>query len=401
MAASRAGRFDRGPIDRMTRVYLDHNATAPLRPEAREAVLAAMARAGNASAVHGEGRAARRMVEAAREAVARLTGAEAKLVTFTSGGSEAAATVLAPGFRGRQAGPARSLIVSAVEHSCVLAGGRFAPADVHVCPVDDLGRIDLGALETLLGRVPGPALVAVMFANNETGVLQPLADVRRLVEAHGASLVVDAVQALGKLPVDVAALGADALFVSGHKIGAPQGVGAIVRAAEAVGFDRLVTGGGQEMRWRAGTENLTGIAGFGAAAGAVLDKMGQEIAAIAGLRDWMEAEIATICRASEVIGLQADRLANTSLTVHPGLDGETTMIALDLAGIAVSTGSACTSGKVAPSHVLAAMGLAADKAKSAIRVSLGWSTTRADVERFTAALAAHVRKVSARGSRAA
>lgn len=385
----------------MTRVYLDHNATAPMRPEAREAVLAAMALAGNASAVHGEGRAARRVIETAREAVARLTGAEAKHVTFTSGGSEAAASLLVPGFKGRRAGPARTLIVSAVEHSCVLSGGRFAPADVHVCPVDAAGRIDLGALETLLGTVPGPALVAVMAANNETGVVQPIGEVRRLAEAHGASLVVDAVQALGKMPVDIATLGADALFVSGHKIGAPQGVGAIVRAGDDVGFDRLVTGGGQEMRWRAGTENLTGIAGFGAAATAVLDKMSQEIAEMADLRGWMEAEIATISRASEVIGLQADRLANTSLTVHPGLDGETTMIALDLAGVAVSTGSACTSGKVAPSHVLAAMGLAADKAKSAIRVSLGWSTTRADVERFTVALAAHVRKLADRASRAA
>lgn len=387
----------------MTRVYLDHNATSPLRPEAREAVLAAMALSGNASAVHAEGRAARRLIEMAREAVGRLVGAEAKLVTFTSGGSEAAATLLSPGFRGRhgQGAPARSLIVSAVEHSCVLAGGRFAAADIHVCPVDGLGRIDLAALAGLLETLPGPALVAVMLANNETGVLQPLGEVRELVARHGAGLVVDAVQALGKVPVDLAAIGADAIFVSGHKIGAPQGVGAIIRGHEAVEIDRLVLGGGQEARFRAGTENLQGIAGFGAAAAAILDGIAQETARIEPLRDWMEARIATICPASRVIGLQASRLANTSLTIHPGLDGETSVIALDLAGVAVSTGSACASGKVAPSHVLAAMGIAADQAKSAIRVSLGWSTTRADVERFTAALAAHVQKLSDRASRAA
>ncbi|QCI68580.1 cysteine desulfurase family protein [Phreatobacter stygius] len=387
----------------MMRVYLDHNATSPLRPEAREAVLAALALPGNASAVHGEGRAARRVIEIAREQVGRLAGAEAKLVTFTSGGSEAAATLLSPGFKGRRANgaPARSLIVSAIEHSCVLAGGRFAPGDIHVCPVDAQGRIDLSALAGLLETVPGPALVAVMLANNETGVLQPLDAVGALVEAHGAGFVVDAVQALGKVPVDISAIGADAIFVSGHKIGAPQGVGAIIRGDETVEIDRLVLGGGQEARFRAGTENLAGIAGFGAAAAVVLDGISQEIARITALRDWMEADIATICRASQVIGLQANRLANTSLTVHPGLDGETTVIALDLAGIAVSTGSACASGKVAPSHVLAAMGIAADRAKSAIRVSLGWSTTQADVERFTAALAAHVQKLSDRASRAA
>jgi cysteine desulfurase len=382
----------------MVRTYLDHNATSPLRPEARDAALAAMALGGNASAVHREGRTARRMVETARDQVARLVGGEAKLVTFTSGGSEAAATLLAPGFRGKRSlgEPHRSLIVSAVEHSCVLAGGRFAAGDVHVCPVDGEGRVDLDALAGLIARVSAPALVAVMAANNETGVIQPLDGVRKLVEAHGASLVVDAVQALGKIDLDIAALGADAIFLSGHKIGAPQGVGAIVRADEAVSFERLVVGGGQEDRLRAGTENLAGIAGFGAAAAAVLDRGRQEIERISALRGWMEASLSTIYRDSQVIGLQVDRLANTSLSVHPGLDGETMVIALDLAGIAVSTGSACASGKVAPSHVLSAMGIAADRAKAAIRVSLGWTTSEADVERFTAALAAHVRNVSAR-----
>lgn len=387
----------------MTRVYLDHNATSPVRPEARAAMIAALDVAGNASAVHRDGRAARALIEAARGDVARLVGAEAKAVTFTSGGSEAAATLLTPAFRGRKPaeGPIRTLVVSAVEHSCVLAGGGFAPEDIVVVPVDASSRIDVAALETALQTKPGPHLVAVMAANNETGVLQPLAEVAGLSASHGAALVVDAVQALGKIPLDMAALGADALFVSGHKIGAPQGVGAIVRASEAVSFGPLVRGGGQEMRQRAGTENLPGIAGFGAAAKAAGTDIAGESQRLSALRDWMEGEIVTISPTSRVVGLQAARLANTSLTVHPGLDGETQLIALDLANVSVSTGSACSSGKVQPSHVLAAMGLPPAEAKTALRVSLGWSTTRSDVERFLAAFAAHRNKIAARGTRAA
>jgi cysteine desulfurase len=383
----------------MTRAYLDHNATSPLRPEARDAMVAALAVAGNASATHAEGRAARKLIERAREDVAGLVGADPRCVTFTSGGSEAAATLLAPGFVGKagQTGH-RALIVSAVEHSCVLAGGRFAAEVIHVCPVDADGVIDLTRLGQLLAEAPGPALVSVMAANNETGVVQPLDAIRQLCVVHGASLVVDAVQALGKLPLDLWTVGADAIFVSAHKIGGPQGVGAIIRGAEAVDFERLVKGGGQEGRFRAGTENLAGIAGFGAAAKAVAGGIDAEMHRLRALRDWLEAEIVTISGRSRIVGLPAERLANTSLTVHPGLDGETTVIALDLAGVSVSTGSACSSGKVAPSHVLAAMGLEAGHAKSALRVSLGWSTTREDVERFVTAFAAHAGKVAARAA---
>ena len=384
----------------MTRVYLDHNATTPLRPEARAAVVAALDLAGNASAVHREGRQARRMVEEARAAVARLVGADARRVTFTSGGSEAAATLLSPAFvgRGEARRPFTRLIVSAVEHSCVLAGGRFAPEAVHVCPVDGAGRIDLDSLAACLAEDRGPALVAVMAANNETGVIQPLAEVAALCRAHGAGLVVDAVQALGKMPLDMATLDCDALFLSGHKIGAPQGVGAIVAASESVTFAPLVRGGGQEGRRRAGTENLAGIAGFGAAAAAVSAVMAGDMQRLGALRDWLESEIGTISAASRVIGLPAERLANTSLMVHPGLEGETLVIALDLAGVAVSTGSACSSGKIAPSHVLAAMGVAGNEARSALRVSLGWTTTREDVERFVAAFAAHAKTIAARAA---
>lgn len=383
----------------MTRAYLDHNATSPLLPEAREAMVAALSVAGNASATHADGRAARRIIEGAREDVAALVGAEARCVTFTSGGSEAAATLLAPGFVGKagQTGH-RTLIVSAVEHSCVLAGGRFHPGAIRICPVGAGGAVDLAALERLLDDSPGPALVSVMAANNETGVVQPLDAVRRLCVAHGASLVVDAVQALGKLPLDLWTLGADAIFVSAHKIGGPQGVGAIIRGAETVDIERLVRGGGQEGRFRAGTENLVGIAGFGAAAKVAAASIDAEMQRLGALRDWLEGQIVTISGQSRVVGLPAERLANTSLTVHPGLDGETTVIALDLAGVSVSTGSACSSGKVAPSHVLAAMGLEGAEAKSALRVTLGWSTSREDVERFVTAFSAHAGKVAARAA---
>lgn len=383
----------------MTRAYLDHNATSPIRPEAREAIVSALSVAGNASASHADGRSARRIIEAARADVAALVGAEPRCVTFTSGGSEAAATLLAPNFVGKagQTGH-RTLIVSAVEHSCVLAGGRFAPEAIRICPVDASGTVDLGRLEALLTEAPGPALVSVMAANNETGVVQPIDAIRQLCVARGASLVVDAVQALGKLPLDLWTLGADAIFVSAHKVGGPQGVGAIIRGADAVDVERLVRGGGQEGRLRAGTENLAGIAGFGAAAKAVSGLIDAEMQRLGALRDWLEGQIVTMSGQSRVVGLPAERLANTSLTVHPGLDGETTVIALDLAGVSVSTGSACSSGKVAPSHVLAAMGLEAGEAKSALRVSLGWSTTRDDVERFMTAFAAHAGKAAARAA---
>lgn len=384
----------------MTRVYLDHNATTPLRPEARAAMVAALDVTGNASAVHRDGRAARRIVEEARRSVAALVQADPRCVTFTSGGSEAAATLLTPGFVAPHGAPDpfSRLIVSAVEHSCVLAGGRFAAGAISVCPVDGTGRVDLARLADLLAAEGGRALVAVMAANNETGVVQPLAEIAALCRAHGAALVVDAVQALGKMPLDLARLDCDALFVSAHKIGGPQGVGAIVTASEAVHFPPLVRGGGQEGRRRAGTENIVGIAGFGAAAAALVPDMAAELQRLAALRDWLEREIVTISESSRVVGLSAERLPNTSLTVHPGLDGETTVIALDLAGLSVSTGSACASGKIAPSHVLAAMGLSVTEVRSALRVSLGWTTTRVDVERFVTAFAAHARTIAARAA---
>jgi cysteine desulfurase len=383
------------------RAYLDHNATSPLRPEARAAVLAALEISGNASAVHAQGRAARKVIEAARADVASLLGIVPESIVFISGGSEGAATLLAPGLRRAAGRPVERLIVSAVEHSCVLSGGRFAPADVTLCPVDADGLVDLDALDRLLAANARPALVALMLANNETGVVQPVRAAADRVHARGGVLVCDAVQGLGKLPIDLTALGADALFVSGHKIGAPQGVGALVLGSDLRLPAALIRGGTQENRRRAGTENLSGIAGFGAAAAAIRRDGSAEIARMTALRDWMEDRLRTISPETVVLGSRATRLPNTSALALAGLIGETTVIACDLAGVSIAAGSACASGKVAPSHVLTAMGLAPEAARCVVRVSLGWSSTEADVEQFLTVWRKHRDTVFARRARAA
>jgi cysteine desulfurase len=363
------------------RAYLDCNATEPLRPEARAAVLAALDVLGNASSVHAEGRAARKLIEAARAEIAALVAAPADGVVFTSGATEALALALVPGFRSAGGRPAARLIAGATEHAAVLAGGGFAAQDVALAPVGRDGVVDLAALDALLAADPRPALVALQLANNETGVIQPVAEAARLARAHGGALVCDAVQGPGRLTLDIAALGADALALSGHKLGAPQGVGALVLAPGAALGERRPAGG-QEGRRRGGTENLSGIAGFGAAARAVRERWPEEIARLTSLRDWIESEARTISRAAVVVGAGAPRLGNTICLARPGVSAETTVIAFDLAGVAVSAGAACSSGKLGASHVLAAMGLGDDVARSAVRVSLGWATTRGEAERF-------------------
>src|SRR5262245_45754730 len=269
------------------RIYLDWNATAPLRPQAREAMLAALDVAGNPSSVHAEGRAARRLIEQAREEVAALTGADPRNVVFTSGGTEANMLALTP-----ESGADR-LLISDIEHPSVLAGGRFPAEAVERLPVSADGQIDLAALERRLaapGR--GQTLVSLMLANNETGVVQPVSQAAHLAHAAGALLHVDAVQAAGRISCDINALGADLLTLSGHKIGAPKGVGALVRRTAASGAaDPLIKGGGQERGLRAGTENVAGIAGFGAAAAAAREGLAAESARMAGLRDRLEAAL--------------------------------------------------------------------------------------------------------------
>ncbi|MQA67420.1 MAG: aminotransferase class V-fold PLP-dependent enzyme [Alphaproteobacteria bacterium] len=362
------------------RVYFDWNATAPLRPEARAAVDAALDLVGNPSSVHAEGRAARQVLEKARESVAALVGGDPRCVTFTSGGTEANVLALGPGNGGRD-----RLLVSAIEHPSVLAGGCFAAEVVEQIPVTTGGIVDLVVLERRLaalaaeGRAP---LVSLMLANNETGVVQPVAQAAGIVHRAGGVLHVDAVQAAGRIPIDINALGADLLTLSGHKIGAPKGVGALIRRHRDQAIGPLITGGGQETRLRAGTENVAGIAGFGAAAAAAAEDLVQGFAHITALRDGIEHYLSRVFRDVTIFGATSKRIPNTTLFALPGVKAETAVIALDLAGVAVSSGAACSSGKVAPSHVLAAMGVPPELARGALRLSLGATTTEADVESF-------------------
>ena len=368
-------------IQTMTeRIYLDWNASAPLRQEARAAALAALETTGNASSIHLEGRAARRLVEQAREKVAALVGAEPRGVVFTSGGTEANMLALVPA-TGETARD--KLLVSAIEHPSVLAGGRFPARAVERLPVTARGEVDLAALERRLAALEGRALVSLMLANNETGVVQPISQAARVVHAAGGALHVDAVQAAGRIPCDINALGADLLTLSGHKIGAPKGVGALIGRAGALNLlDPLIKGGGQERNLRAGTENVAAIAGFGVAAAAAREGLGTERARMAALRDRLEGRLQAASPEVVIFGAAAERLPNTTLFAAPGMKAETAVIAFDLEGIAVSSGAACSSGKVQPSHVLAAIGVPAQLARAAVRVSLGPSTTEAQIERF-------------------
>lgn len=368
----------------ISRAYLDHNATSPVRPEVAVAVARALELPGNPSSIHHEGRAAKAALEAARDQVAALIGAGQGRVIFTSGGTEAANAVLSGALiRTGAAAPTR-LLMSATEHACVGAGHRFAPGSVEIVPVHPSGLIDLAALKQALERARDESvLVSVHAANNETGVVQPLAEIVALAKAHGRALVhSDAVQAVGKIPLDFARLGLDALTLSGHKFAAPKGTGAIV-LAEGVALDRaFIRGGGQESRQRCGTENLPGLVGLGEAARIAR----VHLAGIdADLRDGTEAALRRIAPDAVVFGSGAPRLPNTLCFVVPGLDAATALMALDLAGIALSSGSACSSGKVARSTVLAAMGVSPALAAGALRVSFGWNSAEGDRSRFLTA----------------
>ncbi|WP_257170878.1 cysteine desulfurase family protein [Bradyrhizobium sp. SRS-191] len=362
-----------------SRVYLDWNATAPLRAEARAAMLAAFDLVGNPSSVHAEGREARRIVEDARSALAAAVGALSRNVIFTSAGTEANALALSPGLRGRSGGPAERLLVSAVEHASVLSGGRFPVGRIGQIRVTPAGVVDLDHLRAVLADGP-PALVSIMAANNETGALQPVAEAARIVHEAGGLLHVDAIQALGKLPFDINEIGADLATFSAHKIGGPKGVGALVITEGLSGLEPVLRGGGQELNRRAGTENVAGIAGFGAAVKASLQALPEDLQRVATLRDSLENGLREIVGAT-VFSDQVKRLPNTILFTAPGLKAETAVIGFDLEGIAVSSGSACSSGKVQPSHVLLAMGAGPELAQGAIRLSLGWSTGPEDINR--------------------
>ncbi len=365
------------------RAYLDWNATAPLQADARAAMAAAMDVVGNPSSVHAEGRAARQLVEHARAQVAALVGAAPRNVVFTSGGTEANALALTPGLHQGEAGAPDRLLMSTIEHPSVRSGGRFPVSAQEDIPVTGGGLVDMGWLSRRLTELSGKPLVSLMLANNETGVIQPVTVVSELVHSRDGLLHVDAVQAAGKIPCDIKSLGADLLTVSAHKLGGPKGIGALILTTEALHFaDALLKGGGQEGGRRAGTENVIGIAGFGAAAQAACASLASDAGRMTAARDRLEARLREIAPEIVIFGGDAPRLPNTTLLAMPGIRAETALIALDLEGVAVSSGSACSSGKVAPSHVLAAMGVLPDLAVGAIRISLGPITTDDEIEIF-------------------
>lgn len=386
----------------LKRIYLDANAGAPLLPEARDAMLAALGEAANASSVHAEGRRAREIIETARAEVAGAVGVKPDNVIFTGGATEAAALALTPRILvGGETMPAGRLHVGATEHPCVLAGGRFPASAVTRIPVLRSGIIDLAALEGALDSHDpehGPPMLALMLANNESGVMHPVAEAARLVKAHGGRVFCDAVQALGRTRVDLGALGVDFLALSAHKIGGPQGAGALILADENVRPEPLLTGGGQERRRRAGTENVAAIAGFGVAARLAQHHL-NGAGRLAALRAKLERDLLAVSPEARIIGADAERIPNTTLFAMPGIPAEIAVIAFDLEGIAVSAGSACSSGKVAASHVLEAMGEPPETARSGIRVSLTPGADEGEVESFIVAWRAiHSRMRSSRAA---
>jgi len=384
-------------------IYLDHNARGALRPEARAAILAALDEAGNASSVHGAGRAVRARIENARAQVATLAGAKPSSVVFTSGGTEANALALRGAVQGAQEAGERitRLFVSAIEHDSVRANAAHlaesAPGlRASEIPVNGHGVVEPEAVRRALMEGKGRALVSIMTANNETGVVQPLGEIVAAAKSGGALVHIDAVQAAGRITLDFDGLDIDYMALSAHKLGAPPGAGALLLKDDAP-YAALIAGGGQEMRRRAGTENAPAIAGFGAAAGTLREFAG-EAERVRALRDGFERKLREMAPDAVIFGENAPRLPNTSNFAIPGMVAETAVIALDLDGVAVSSGSACSSGKVAPSHVLAAMGVAEALARCALRVSFGWNSTENDAERALAALARHRARARAKAA---
>jgi cysteine desulfurase len=346
-------------------------------------MLSTLALTGNPSSVHAQGRQGRAAIETARAEIAALAGAGPDQVIFTSGATEAAVTALTPRLlSGSKTIAASRLYVGASEHPCVLSGGRFEAGDVSVLPVDANGVIDLAAMERSLSnhdRAAGRPFVALMLANNETGVIHPVCEAAAIARRHDAVIFCDAVQAAGRIAIDIQALGVDMLALSAHKMGGPLGVGALVLADEALRPAPLLTGGGQEKSRRAGTENVAAIAGFGVAAAAALHHL-EEAERIGDLRARLETGIRHVAPDTVIFGAAAERLANTVLFAVPGVNAETAVIAFDLEGIAVSSGSACSSGKVGDSHVLAAMGVSPELHRGGIRMSLAPSASAAETE---------------------
>ena len=376
----------------MTRpaIYLDHNAASPLLPEARSALLAALDLVGNPSSVHGHGRALRNLIDTARGQVAALAGAERKQVVFTGSATEAITQAIVGGARSFAAS---AIVISAGEHAAVGKAAEATGLPMITLSLLPDGCIDLDQLAQVVAEAEGNLLVALHWVNNETGVVQPMARINALVGPTRHTLFIDAVQALGKLPLDFAASAPDMMAISGHKIGAPAGIGAMLVKAHA-DLVRLIPGGGQEQGRRGGTEAAALIAGFGAAAAAFAGHYGA--ADVAALTARLEAALP----AGAVI-FGGARLGNVINFAVPGVKSATAMMALDLMGLSVSSGSACSSGKVGPSHVLAAMGVAPELAECALRVSLGWTSTAADVDAFVAGYQSILERQRARQGQAA
>ncbi|MGB8277671.1 MAG: cysteine desulfurase family protein [Methylovirgula sp.] len=387
-----------------TRAYLDHNATTPLRPEARAAIAVGLDLLGNASSIHAEGRAARARIETARDEIAALVGTGAKNVIFTSGATEALNLALTPDLEigrpiaGDGTAPFDRLLIGGGEHVCVISGHRFPAEAIEILPLAPEGVISLDALAAALARHAGRrVMLALQAANNETGVIQPVAAAAAMVHAAGGVVICDAVQAAGRIACDFAALNADALAVSAHKFGGPQGVGALCFAPGVYHIkNMMLRGGGQERGLRAGTENVAAIMGFAAAMKAAAGGAETLSSALAAWRDGVERKIAEIAPDVVVFGAGAPRLPNTSNFAVQGLEAQVLLMSLDMEGVAVSSGSACSSGKVRRSHVLEAMGVPASLAQGAVRVSLGWNSGPEDLALFERAFEKSVRTVKAR-----
>lgn len=370
-----------------SRLHFDHNAGAPVLDVALDAAVAAARAGGNASSVHGEGRTARATIEAARRSVASLAGAAATGVVFTSGATEANVFALSPSMRaGAREIRLDRLLIGATEHPSVLAGGRFAADRIGTIAVDGDGILRLEALAARLAALTAAgerALVSVQLGNSETGVIQPIGAIVAIARAHGAVIHCDAVQGAGRIRLDDPALDVDMMSLSSHKIGGLPGCGALILRNPEIVPAPLLPGGGQESRRRGGTQNVPGIAAFGAAATVARDRL-RDIADLLARRDWLEEQLRSISSNVKVLGMGAPRLANTTMVAIRGASAETAVIAFDLEGMAISAGSACSSGKVGPSHVVEAMGLEADDARGAIRLSFGFDTTASDLERAVA-----------------
>lgn len=350
-------------------LYLDYNATTPLKPDVITVMTQVLGEVGNASSIHAAGRHARKRVEDARAQVGRSVGVDAKQVIFTSCATESNNTILR-GMSGKR------ILISAIEHLSILEGG--VPAEQ--IPVTKDGVVDVAAFKKMMATGDAPALVSVMLVNNETGVIQPVAEIAKIAKEAGAIVHCDVAQAIGRIPVVFTELNADFLTLSSHKIGGPQGMGATIMAVNAP-LPKLLQGGGQERRQRAGTENVAGIAGFGLAVEQAIAGM-NAFQNLSKLRDRLEAELRRLTPGLIVHGVKASRVSNTSCFTAPGITSETILMNLDLEHIAISSGSACSSGTIKPSHVLLAMGVGEDDARCAVRVSMGWNTTEKDIDRF-------------------